>query len=183
LTTQSGFFERLLSDRWVPIRDANGAYFVDGDPVVFEHVLRFLRRKIFPVLYDRIKGHDDAMYLAILEDARYYDIPPLVEWLEQKRYNDAVKIRVRTQKFEGAEGKRFEYPGNTEVEVIPSIYMKKLYACPRDISVHDEEWKCGRRCKQALGDRETLYREEEDIRVLIIENQVVFTIDACHVQE
>jgi phytoene desaturase (3,4-didehydrolycopene-forming) len=51
LVTESPFFTSLLSGRWGSTLD-DGSYFVDADPALFEHILRYLRHSIYPILYD-----------------------------------------------------------------------------------------------------------------------------------
>lgn len=71
---ESGFFSALLSGRWDNVQ-ADGSYFIDPDTLIFEHVLRYLRWGELPVIYDNVKGHGHALYLALLEEAKYFQIP------------------------------------------------------------------------------------------------------------
>jgi hypothetical protein len=71
LTEESAFFSSLLSGRWENALE-DGSYFIDADPVLFEHILRYLRRGVFPLFFDTAKGHDPYLYLALLEEARYF---------------------------------------------------------------------------------------------------------------
>src|SRR3954471_305451 len=71
LTAESRFFASLLSGRWGNAL-ADGSYFIDADPSLFEHILRYLRRRVLPLFYDKAKGHDYALYLALLEEAKYF---------------------------------------------------------------------------------------------------------------
>lgn len=70
-------------------------YFVDGDPVLFEHVLRYLRTRIFPLFFDPVKGHDTCLYFALLQQAKFYQIEALESWLARERYKDAVETKSR----------------------------------------------------------------------------------------
>ncbi|RAL06902.1 uncharacterized protein BO97DRAFT_447229 [Aspergillus homomorphus CBS 101889] len=78
-------------DRWNNALE-DGSYFIDADPDLFEHLLRYLRRGIFPIFYDRQKGHDYPKYFALLEEAKYFGIGELVTWLENGTYLRAVDI-------------------------------------------------------------------------------------------
>jgi hypothetical protein len=53
---KSGGFASL-SRRWVNRQEEN-SYFVDADPTIFEHILRYLRRGVLVIFYDKAKGHD-----------------------------------------------------------------------------------------------------------------------------
>jgi BTB/POZ domain-containing protein KCTD9 len=63
-----------------------GSYFVDADPQLFDHILRYLRRGVLPIFYDNIRGHDHGLYRALLEEARYFQIDRLENWLSDKSY-------------------------------------------------------------------------------------------------
>src|SRR4051812_26960470 len=69
LTTESGFFSSLLSGRWDNTLE-DGSHFIDADPALFQHILRYLRRGVFPLFFDLEKGHDYSLYLSLLEEAR-----------------------------------------------------------------------------------------------------------------
>ncbi|KAJ9137728.1 hypothetical protein NKR23_g8963 [Pleurostoma richardsiae] len=91
LVGESHFFASLLSGRWKNALE-DGSYFIDADPVLFEHILRFLRRGVYPLFFDVVKGHDHILYHSLQEEARYFGIPRLEDWLEQKRYLEAVRV-------------------------------------------------------------------------------------------
>lgn len=48
-------FAALLSGRWDHER-ADGSFFIDADPELFEHVLRYLRHSVLPIFYVSAKG-------------------------------------------------------------------------------------------------------------------------------
>lgn len=73
LTEESAFFASLLSGWWNNALE-DGSYFIDADPVLFEHILRYLRRGVFPLFFGAVKGHDYHLYLSLLEEARYFQI-------------------------------------------------------------------------------------------------------------
>ncbi|PWY86596.1 hypothetical protein BO94DRAFT_597322 [Aspergillus sclerotioniger CBS 115572] len=94
LVHQSTFFASLLSGRWNS-KSPDGSYYVDADPNLFEHVLRYLRRGVFPIFYDYDKcRHDYHMYLALLGEARYFGIHSLGDWLKNEGYHDAVEVSL-----------------------------------------------------------------------------------------
>ena len=65
--SKSGFLTAMLSGSWEGDLLDNGSYFIDADPDIFEYVLRYLRHGLFPLFYDKSKGHDYHRYLAVLE--------------------------------------------------------------------------------------------------------------------
>ena len=65
--SKSGFFSALLAGPWEGDLLMDGSYFIDADPDIFEFVLKYLRHGTFPLFYDKVKGHDYRLYLAVLE--------------------------------------------------------------------------------------------------------------------
>ena len=57
LMAESDFFASLLSGRWNNAMK-NGAYFIDADANLFDHILRHLRRGAFPLFFDKSKEYD-----------------------------------------------------------------------------------------------------------------------------
>jgi hypothetical protein len=113
LIGESGFFTSLLSGRWNSIQE-DGSYFIDADGGLFEHVLRYLRRGVLPIFYDKMKGHDYSLYLALLEETKYFQIPRLEEWLEKKQYLYALKIKYSATEIEGTQD--LQIPRSTDME-------------------------------------------------------------------
>ncbi|KAL4912138.1 hypothetical protein BDW62DRAFT_206741 [Aspergillus aurantiobrunneus] len=71
-TRRSAFFKCILSSRWNEAR-ADGSYFIDANPGLFEDILSYLRRpSALPIFYTSEKGHDHARYEALLEEAKYF---------------------------------------------------------------------------------------------------------------
>ena len=92
LTRKWRIFFRSLLSRWTDNLQDDGSYFIDIDPDIFHHILRYLRLGTFPVFFDKIKGHDYGLYSDVLAQARYFGIEPLGIWVEEKRYYAAVNI-------------------------------------------------------------------------------------------
>lgn len=89
---ESSFFESLLSSRWNNVRH-DGSYFIDADPGLFHYILRYLRRGVFPLFYNRVLGHDYDRYNSLLAEAKYFGIKKLESWLEEKLYQLSVALR------------------------------------------------------------------------------------------
>jgi hypothetical protein len=181
LTEESGFFASLLSGRWDNTLE-DGSYFIDADPILFEHILRYLRRGVFPLFFDAAKGHDYHLYLSLLEEARYFQIPRLQEWLEKKRYLEAVKVTI-TAKEQDDEPSSWNtvVPANTTIDYYPSWGNIKVYVCPRGEPQHrGKPGACGRRCAQARDDDSDIYEDEPHVvRVLAIQKVVAFDPKIC----
>ncbi|KAG6115691.1 hypothetical protein E4U13_002565 [Claviceps humidiphila] len=89
LIRESGYFKQRFSTTWGQIPP----YFIDADPALFEHILRYLRHPIFPLFYNQAHGHDISLYAALLNQANYFQISRLQKWLAAKRYLEAIQVK------------------------------------------------------------------------------------------
>lgn len=179
LTEKSTYFRSLFSERWSSIQ-RDGSYFIDADPSIFEHVLRYLRQRVFPVFYDRAKGHDFPLYTAILAQAKYFGIDPLQNWLEHKAYLDVVKISHSSSRREIVDTINDDYSGELEVEYHPAWVPKRIYVCPRGIPVHRGiPEACGKDCKRVQGDKKDQYDTVMELDVTIIRKETLFHHEIC----
>jgi len=63
LTEESSFFASMFSGRWPgTLSLEGGSIFVDADPDLFQHILRYLRRGVFPIFWNRNGGFDYCLY-------------------------------------------------------------------------------------------------------------------------
>lgn len=97
LTNQGeNFFSSLLSDRIPSLKDKDNNYFIDRNGTLFEFVLDFLRTGDLD-LPEHISKH------ALLKEARFYLIDPLIKLLEHlcEESGDKKKLihSVRTGSF------------------------------------------------------------------------------------
>lgn len=178
MTQESAFFAALFSERW-DNAEADGSYFIDADPDLFEHILRYLRRGVLPIFYDDAKGHDHALYLALLEEAKYFQIPRLEHWLKGKRFLQAIKIRYSADELEGTSWSETRSM-DEYVEYHPLWQTKKVYICPRGIFVHrGNPSACGRQCMNAQGDAKNVYEDEQILKTLVIRKQTIVDQAVC----
>ncbi|OQN95576.1 hypothetical protein B0A48_18540 [Cryoendolithus antarcticus] len=63
----------------------NGLLFFDADPILFEHVLNFLRRPFPPIFWTRTNGFDLALYVRLLNEAEYFQLDALADWIREKK--------------------------------------------------------------------------------------------------
>ncbi|KAK0616181.1 hypothetical protein B0T14DRAFT_567804 [Immersiella caudata] len=105
LTSRSHFFAALLSDRWpIPLTpttpstfptssssstpippDHSNALFIDSDPTLFSHLLRYLRRGVFPLPLSSSK-HNLHLYGSLLPESLYFQRDALTLWLQDELY-------------------------------------------------------------------------------------------------
>lgn len=78
LQGEETFFTSLLSGRIASNMDDSGAYFIDRDPSLFRLILNFLRTQQLHLL---IEDSDARQISALIHEANYYGIAPLVKQL------------------------------------------------------------------------------------------------------
>lgn len=143
-TTKATLIEsRLFASLFDLPPPADNEYFIDNDPELFAHILRYLRTKTYPLFYDRVNGHDKTKYVALLQQAEYYQLGSLASWISQKKFLQAV--RKTTKHF----SHQFVGPGqlshmtaywgkDEELTVISAVHSKqRKIMCPAGIWEHD----------------------------------------------
>ena len=183
LTSQSKFFDSQLDSNWND-EQPDGAYFLDSDPIVFSHILRYLRSGILPVFYSKDKGHDYELYAAVLVQAKCFKIKKLEAWIEGKRYLDAVKVERQVRVLDSAGVGDGTIGAETEVKCFPQWAKEKVFVCPRRIDAHrGTPGACGRQCDNAQGDKPDKYEDEEILRMLEVRETVIFDLKVCSGKE
>ena len=216
----SGMLSTLL-EQWEHNKEEDESYFVDADPDIFQHILRYLRLNLFPVIYDPSKGHNFPLYNAVLHQgitlgvsitlsimfltygsclayqspleiksadsiiylAKYFAIPKLVDWLEQKRYLTAIEVTHSAELLE-AESWNATADAAITKEYYPAWKKERVYVCPRAILSHRGNPRaCGRQCRNRQGDREDEYEDELTLTTLAISKKVVFHEELCQAEE
>jgi hypothetical protein len=172
LIEESTYFESLLSGRWNTARE-DGSYFVDADPDLFVHILRYLRRRVLPVFYNLQKGHDYALYSALLKDVRFFGISALETYLAERKYIDRVKVcRWVADTGDGSLHARDDSSLSVEYHT-HWVNLGEVYVCPRRLAAHrGHSEKCGRRCDNARADGMYTYEEEHGVRVFAVYTRV-----------
>lgn len=181
LADESQYFKTLFSGNWKPDVQPDGSYFLDADGDIFAHVLRYLRSKVFPLLFDRSKGFDFAIYTGIRQLANFLIIPRLEAWIANKRYEQAVKIFRQAVEVDACDMVDRFTPADFIVSHYPNWSTRKVYICPREITVHrGKPQKCGRDCDKARGGRPDTYEDEAFAdKVLEVEESVCFMEKVC----
>ena len=156
---ESTFLATLLSNHWNSTQE-DGSYFIDADPALFAPILQYLRRGIYPVFYDRVRGHDYARYAALLQEARFLGIRDLQTWLQERKYLDVVRVEMVLKEL--VDLKPRQAAGDTECEFYPAWVEKVVYKVP-DVTL-----------AQGIN--------HEQVRVLdgmVVEKRVVFDMEKC----
>ncbi|MCJ1479066.1 hypothetical protein MMC13_007750 [Lambiella insularis] len=159
--------EKLVSPQWNQ-GSKDKLIFIDADGDVFEHILQHLRSGMFPVFYDRNKGHDYAMYAAVYQQADYWGADKLAEWIQTGMYLQMVKVTHTVSKDDDYQGGE-SLNTSQEIEYFPKWGTKEIYVCPRQIPSHKgSQGSCGRQCASARGTNPIRYEEEEVLKMVMV---------------
>ncbi|RYP16661.1 hypothetical protein DL765_004981 [Monosporascus sp. GIB2] len=185
LVSESSYFKARLT-RWFDAEE-DGSYFVDADPGVFENILAFLRGGSFPLFFNaRSQSFDYPKYLALADQARYFGIPELEDWITKQRYLDAIKIERSTMVISEVDMNdcRLEdtLTADTRRDVCFSWGTRDVYICPRRIPVHrGDPTRCGQACsreRERLGPKSN-FEKEPVLRATVTTTRTIFNPTAC----
>ncbi|KAL1961098.1 hypothetical protein VTO42DRAFT_3043 [Malbranchea cinnamomea] len=151
LTCRSDYFKALFSGRFAIRKQNGGSIFIDANPTLFEYILDYLRRGVFPFAFSKEQGHDYVLYERLLEEAKYFQCRSLIIWLEDKCYHQCFMWSIRSHELRG-EPCHWWRSDSEDRQVIPCTTEKrKIYLCPRGIECHrGDKNACGYRCRNAL---------------------------------
>ncbi|KAJ8067626.1 hypothetical protein OCU04_003236 [Sclerotinia nivalis] len=171
------FFKRFLSPRWAkPEKD--GSYLLDADPVLFGHILQYLRRNAFPIFYDEVKGHDKAMYVALQQEADYFALKSLMEWLKEKKYLQVVQTQYTVHEI--GSGLPGRFPAGVKYEFYPKWSMEKVYLCPSGADGHNGHPRfCHEGCTDIREELGQQWGERHVFGGVILTYETIFNEDLC----
>ncbi len=124
---QSPFLAAILSSQWAKSTcSINRTPFVDRSPVLFEHILDFLRSSVPPVFWTRTNGFDLALYASLLREAEYFHIETLATWIRDEKYFDTIQIvsSLEVVNFSDWRG-GISHSGDTETEFEEDVSQGK----------------------------------------------------------
>jgi hypothetical protein len=182
LRSGSGLFHRQLSDNYTWSPQADGSYFMDADPDLFAHLLRFMRRpEIFPLFYTKANGFDYDLYNRLEAEAEYFQMDDLREWIQDKKYLKAVVTVIRSPMFDDLDELRTDTINANETEDRETTpRTRRVYICPRDIAAHrGRPKKCGVACNRARGSNRDRYMDEDYVEVVSVRKEVKFRREVC----
>jgi hypothetical protein len=180
LTGQSEFFRSRLSGCWANVKLLCGAYFIDADAGLFESILSYLRRGVFPLFYDLENGHCHHRYVRLLEEARYFQVPGLVEWLEKRVYLQALRVEYVVREADSLESLEHTARGAEQWTFCSTWETRQIYLCPRGIYVHrGSPGLCGRQCLKARGEGSIAYDEERFLRTVMVGKLALVDAKLC----
>jgi len=198
---KSEYFRRQFSNEWGGMRE-NEPYVVETDASIFEHILRYLRTGVLPVFYNRETGHDFALYQALLEESKYFAIDRLQKWLCERKYLEAVKIRIlaietqdrlsyRTHTTSEPNGVTFMEEGrflqvttssNMETTIMPVTRQRNSFYCPNGKHGKSSEEYC-RSCFDQANcggiSGHGGWKAEEELIWCIVRKEIIFDHELC----
>lgn len=152
---------------------------LDMDPVVFTHVLRYLRHGVLPFFYDQIRGFDHNLYSLVLAQADSLRIERLSSWIRDRRYLSTVKKERSAKMYSDLMDDMIgSDSADTECEYRFFQGKKRVYDCPRGIPVHNVPSDCGKQCNNARGDA-PWYHDKDEVRLVEIKTKTVFDLQVC----
>ncbi|KAK7529902.1 uncharacterized protein J3D65DRAFT_672291 [Phyllosticta citribraziliensis] len=171
--SSSLFFQGLLSGRWEHNRLADGSYFVDWEPEVFRHVLKYLRTGHLPSCWKGLQhGFDYEFADELREAAEFFGVEELREWLQRKKFLEKVEVRINTESYKsGCLGlKTYGYGIIPECHV--QLVSKNGGPCPKAQDWYNEHIA---KCRQQSGNTSAApMNHQMDTLVLVIKKRVVY---------
>lgn len=182
LRAESGLFRHQLSDRFTWTAQADGSYFLDADPELFAHLLRFMRRpEVFPLFYSKTNGFNYDLYNRLEIEAGYFQITPLHDWIKNKTYLQAVVVHTypaRVCNLEAVLPETRSVNETDEVHYVPRT--RRVYLCPRQIPVHrGDPQKCGAACRRAQGHEGNQFEEEQHLVAICVNKEMEHKAGLC----
>lgn len=179
---ESRFLSALVSGRWDHNQQEDGSFFIDADPDLFKDILEYLRRLWMPLYWDREKGHDIARYKALLQEAEYYVIPRLSQWLLEQRYLEAIAVTTTVaQRQVPKDGRAVTFPGCK-----PGVHLEwhenDVYFCPGltyPLGRHQDLDDCKPSCFEARKKFELPSIKERSLIAVMKDESVVFNHEVC----
>lgn len=183
LTEESSYFASVLSGRWPGAQAEDGSFFVDADPVLFQYILRYLRHGALPIFWNGGRGFDYSLYAELLQEARYFGIVKLQEWITEKKYLQTINVRYSAKEIIGPpDSSEFHTGTDPHLEKTYHVSWKpeKRYRCPRDIFIHHgDPSRCGRACEKAKNDGQPEYENVQVMHTLVIEKKTTLNHPVC----
>ncbi|KAL7940574.1 BTB/POZ protein [Trichoderma barbatum] len=156
LTCDSEYFKARFN-RWND-SDADGSYFIDGDPTLFEVILQYLRTGRPPLFFDSTtQTHDLAKCAALLCEARYFQIHKLEAWIMEKNYLHIIQVNTSYRVLDETAFRTASShsPGDpfstTKVDFFPTSGTRKEVVCPQQSLDIRGRHRCSEYCLEQKG--------------------------------
>ena len=153
-------------------------FYVDAN--IFKHILDYLRNDTFPLFWTKSDGFDFVLYQRVQQDAEFFHLWELRDWIHEQKYLQAVKVVYEEIVETHEPGRVLEVAANVDVERRVVTRIIQTYNCPRGVAVHrvikGVPLVCGKECKKALGDRgeNQCYKDVPKTEVITMKKTYVF---------
>lgn len=179
LTCESEYFKARFSN-WNDA-DADGTYFIDGDPMLFEVILQYLRTGRLPLFFDSTtQTHNLAKYAALLGEARYFQIHKLDAWIIEKNYLHVIQVNTSFRVLDETAFKTAlsHNPGTplstTKVDFFPTSGTRKTVVCPQQSLDSRGNHRCSEYCLEQKGPLACTFQDVPYFKILAIERTTMF---------
>ena len=142
-----------------------------------------LRNGALPVFYDNFKGHDHALYLQVMADARRFKLEPLVAWIREGRYVKAITIGHRILEPLCNSQAFIDLDSNHDIEYQALWPSQQTYICPRGLKDHKEAPEnCGEKGHKGRGDQDIDFKEECVAHYARIQRSTRINWEVCKIE-
>lgn len=196
---ESPNLRQQLSGNWQAYLQEDGSLFLDSEPDIFEHLLRYMRRpNIFPLFWTKTSGFDYNLYTRLQAEAEVYGLTDLSDWIKNEEYTKAIQIIAPTPMVMNvasfsphlsveslrASRREFEGDGSTTLGFHVVTKAEEYFDCPISKPNHKvprgEEIRCGAQCRmQENFDSCRYVKGKEYYEVVIVPTCVDFDSDVC----
>lgn len=123
---KSPFLKAMLSNQWADsICCVNGMPFVDRSPLLFDHILDFLRSSVPPIFWTRTNGFDLPLYAKLTQEAEYFRLEALASWIRNEQYINTILVTSSMEVVPLSDCSREKsHSGDTEQEFEPGTVSK-----------------------------------------------------------
>jgi hypothetical protein len=123
---QSPFLKAMLSSQWAGnTGHVNGVSFIDRSPLLFQHILDFLRSSVPPIFWTRTNGFDLSLYASLICEAEYFQLEALATWIRDEWYISTITITSSIEVMTLSDcGHGKSHPGNIEQEFEPGTVSR-----------------------------------------------------------
>ena len=133
------------------------------------------------VFYTSSGGHEYGLYNAVQQQAQYFGLDRLEDWILNNGYLRAVRSTVSSRMLEDPDDLGQGYGSNAQLMHYPLWKKEEVYLCPRGIPVHrGQPGKCGKDCQKARREEEDRHEDEDFVgRVWEVKTMTVFHHEVC----
>lgn len=170
---ESEFLRTMLSKPWANDQEADASFFIDADPDLFSHVLQYLRRNQMPLFWDPEKGHDLGRYKSLLEEAEYFLIPDLANWLSRQEYLKAITANTTVMQKRVPLDTKIELPAQKS-NVRLEWREEEVHFCGSPYTMHSSPKQCSFTCFRDQQGIPTPSIKEWFLTAVVMDEKLIF---------